>query len=159
MESPQTQRTVARAEKDHLTSMPAEILFNIICYLPSSNWILPLVKVCHRLRQYVKQNAAPICNSIILSRFRRESEILQPVLANGWLVPTRCCMRQKENMWEGCMLALQPTQPGSQYLQSLEEWALYTQVHLEIFVDPEEVGADALESEVGCRVLRVFSVG
>jgi hypothetical protein len=64
-------------------------------------------------------------------------------------------MRQEENMWEGCMLALQPTPPGSQYLQSLEEWALYTQVHLEMFVDPEEVGADAL----GCRVLRIFSAG
>jgi hypothetical protein len=68
-------------------------------------------------------------------------------------------MRQEENMWEGCMLALQPTPPGSQYLQSLEQWALYTQVHSEMFVDLEEVGVNALESEVGCRVLRIFSAG
>jgi len=148
------------SEKDYLTSMRPEILFEIISHLPSSSWVLPLVKVCHSLRQHIRQNTAQICNSFILSRFRKESEILQPVIVDGWLVPTRYCMRQEENMWEGCMLAFQSTKPGSQYLQSLEEWALYVQMYLEIFVDPEEeVDADALEPEVECRVLRRFLAG
>jgi F-box domain len=160
MNSQQTQITAARAGKDYLTSMPPEILFNIISHLPSSSWVLPLVKVCHRLRQYMKKNAAQICNSFILSRFRSECGILQPVLADGWLVPTRCCMRQEGNIWEGCMLALQSTPPGSQYLQSLEEWALYAQMHLELFADPEEeVDAYVLKPEVGCRILRGFLAG
>ena len=160
MDYQQTQLIATRAEKDYLTSMPAEILFNIISYLPSSSWVLPLVKVCHRLRRYVRQNRAQICNSILLSRFHKECEILQPVLANGWLVPTRCCVKQKGRMWEGCMLALQSTMSGSLYLQCLEDWAFYTQMHSEIFVDPEvQFGGDALEPEVGCRVLRNFLAG
>jgi hypothetical protein len=58
------------------------------------------------------------------------------------------------------MLALQSTPPGSQYLQSLEEWALYAQMHLELFADPEEeVDAYVLKPEVGCRILRGFLAG
>ena len=160
MKPQQAQLTLATAEKDYLTSMPPEVLFKIISYLPSSSWVLPLVKVCHSLRQYVKQNAARICNSFIRSRFRSESEILQSVIVDGWLVPTRCCMRREENMLEGCMLGLQLTKSGPVYLQALEEWALYIQMHLEIFMDPEgEVGADTLEPEVGCRVVRKFLMG
>ena len=155
MNSQQTQLIASTTAKDYLTSLPLEILFNIISHLPSSSEVLPLVKVCHRLRQYIRHNAAQICNSFVLSRFSRESEILQPVMAEGWLIPTRCCMRQEENMWEGCMLALQSTKSGPQYLQSLEDWALYIHLHLEIFINPEEeVDANALEPVVGCRVLR-----
>ena len=58
------------------------------------------------------------------------------------------------------MLGLQLTKSGPVYLQALEEWALYIQMHLEIFMDPEgEVGADTLEPEVGCRVVRKFLMG
>ncbi len=70
-----------------------------------------------------------------------------------------CCTRQEGNKWEGCMLGFQFTNSGPQYLQSLEEWALYIQTHLEIFVDVEgQIGTSTLES-VGCRVVRRLLMG
>jgi len=58
MKPQQTQLTLARAQKDYLTSMPPEVLFKIISYLLSSSWGLPLVKAYHNLRLYIRQIAA-----------------------------------------------------------------------------------------------------
>ncbi|KAN0120344.1 hypothetical protein V8E51_002552 [Hyaloscypha variabilis] len=72
---------------DYLTSLPPEILTNIIAEVPLSSF-LDLTHTCRGLRNFIKVNAARICNLAILARFTPEANPLGLTLKDNWLIVT-----------------------------------------------------------------------
>ena len=74
-------------DRDHLTSLPSEILIKALSNVPLSSF-LDLTHTSHGLRSFVKTNAARICDAAIESRYAFKNKALQPIrLSDGqsWL--------------------------------------------------------------------------
>lgn len=80
--------------RDHLTTVPPEILTKILAEVPLSSF-LSLTHTCSGLRQFLKANAAQICNAAIRARFPTHAEVLNSSSKTaGLLCPTRKCSTQ-----------------------------------------------------------------
>jgi hypothetical protein len=74
-------------DHDYLTSLPTELLIKVIAEVPM-DYYLDLTHTSKGLRDFMKANAANICNEAIRSRHSIAAEILKTELKSGWLVPT-----------------------------------------------------------------------
>ncbi|PMD30951.1 hypothetical protein L207DRAFT_611640 [Hyaloscypha variabilis F] len=126
---------------DFLTSLPPEILLNIVSRLPSK-FFLDLVHTSKHLRNFMKLNANLICNEAIRSRFHLQSALLHSETASGWLVPTHQKLIDDEKRYKGNIRTInnhwalfgeplfdstpgiKVTAPGPQYLHFLEQGVL-----------------------------------
>lgn len=84
-ESTETESLSTR--KNHLFSLPLEVLLLILVELPLDSY-LDLVQTSKFLREFLKRNAALICNMFILSQFPLEGALISSAKVNGWIVPT-----------------------------------------------------------------------
>jgi hypothetical protein len=124
--------------KNHLSSLPPEVLLLILAELPLDSY-LDLVQTSKFLREFLKINAALICNLCILSQFPLEGAVIPFARVNGWIVPThtditilesyvldkkryydRARQIKEENDAYGQDLRLKLTQPGPQFLLWLQ---------------------------------------
>ncbi len=74
-------------QKNHLPCLPPEILLLILVELPLDCY-LDLVQSSKNLRDFLKTNAALICNMCILRSFPLERALIPSAKINGWTVPT-----------------------------------------------------------------------
>ncbi|KAH7346190.1 hypothetical protein BKA65DRAFT_536916 [Rhexocercosporidium sp. MPI-PUGE-AT-0058] len=76
-------------EKDHLTTLPPELLLAIISHLPSSSSLLPLSQTNIYLQTFLlNTHAATICNAFITARYSYAASILSATYRDGWFLPT-----------------------------------------------------------------------
>ncbi|PMD30964.1 hypothetical protein L207DRAFT_591908 [Hyaloscypha variabilis F] len=120
-------RTSSRMTSDHhdyLTSLPPEILTNIIAEVPLSSF-LDLTHTCRGLRNFIKVNAARICNLAILARFTPEANPLGLTLKDNWLIVTHPQLledqREHEKKRAGLRGSYFISDPGPLTLFSLEQ--------------------------------------
>ncbi|KAH9207459.1 hypothetical protein DL95DRAFT_450325 [Leptodontidium sp. 2 PMI_412] len=79
----------ATPAKDHLTTLPPELLLAIISHLPSSSSLLPLSQTNIYLQTFLlTTHAATICNTFITTRHSHASSILSSTYRDGWFLPT-----------------------------------------------------------------------
>jgi hypothetical protein len=95
---PQCPSSSTSQDLDYFASLPSELLIKIIADVPSKSF-LDIVHTSKFLRQFVKVNAAAICNRAILSRYRLESKLLKAELVSGWLVPTHQDIKAQEEAY------------------------------------------------------------
>ena len=75
--------------KDHLTTLPPELLLAIISHLPSSNSLLPLSQTNIYLQTFLlNTHAATICNTFITTYHSYAASILSAKYRDGWFLPT-----------------------------------------------------------------------
>jgi hypothetical protein len=74
-------------DHDYLTSLPAELLIKIIAEVPMDSY-LDLAHTSKGLLDFMKANAADVCNEAIRSRHSFAAKCFKTELKNGWLVPT-----------------------------------------------------------------------
>jgi hypothetical protein len=74
-------------KKDCLIILPPEILSIILLELPMASY-LDLVQTSKHLRQFIRANAARLCNATILSQFPLEARLISSGKMNGWIIPT-----------------------------------------------------------------------
>ena len=74
-------------DRDYLTSLPTELLVKVIAKVPIDSY-LDLTYTSKGLRDFMKANAAGICNEAIRSRHSIAAEFLKSELKSGWLLPT-----------------------------------------------------------------------
>jgi hypothetical protein len=132
--------------KDLLLSLPPEILLLIIVELPLDSY-LDFVQTSKFLREFVKTNAAYICNNSILSQFPLEAAIIPSARVNGWIVPTHpditnleSYVRDKKRYHDrarqineecdayGQDLSVKLTKPGPQFLLWLQSGTVLAKV-------------------------------
>jgi hypothetical protein len=69
-----------------LDSLPAELLFKVLIYSEDKD-ILAIKQTSSKLRSFVVYNNASIFNGIVTNYYGDLVALLQPILAEGWLVP------------------------------------------------------------------------
>jgi hypothetical protein len=74
-------------DHDYLTSLPTELLIKVIAEVPINSY-LDLTHTSKGLRDFMKANAADVCNEAIRSRHSIVAKFLKMELLTGWLVPT-----------------------------------------------------------------------
>ncbi|KAL2059769.1 hypothetical protein VTL71DRAFT_10153 [Oculimacula yallundae] len=75
--------------KDHLTTLPPELLLAIISYLPNSTSLLPLSQTNIFLQTFLlNTHAATICNTFITTRHMKAASILSASYQEGWFLPS-----------------------------------------------------------------------
>jgi hypothetical protein len=80
-----------------LTSIPPELLLQILSHLPSSIHFLPLSQTNSYLRSFFSTHASTICNTHITTYHAVPAAILLPIHhSSGWLVPTHPCVLAEE---------------------------------------------------------------
>lgn len=80
-----------------LTTIPPEILLQIIICLPTSSHFLSLSHTSHYFYSFLSTHAKAICNKHITTYHRNASSILLSQYSiNGWLVPTHACISKSE---------------------------------------------------------------
>src|SRR6266536_2126805 len=82
-----------------LTTIPPEILLQIISYLPHSASIYALSHTSRLLAAFLHTHAATICNTRILGRYAHAATILKSEFKDGWLVPTHFCITLAEERY------------------------------------------------------------
>ncbi|KAI9054263.1 hypothetical protein LZ554_001431 [Drepanopeziza brunnea f. sp. 'monogermtubi'] len=84
--------------RDHLTTLPPELLLQVISHLPSSSSLLPLSQISTYFQQFILlTHASAICNTLITTHHFHASQILGAKLdASGWLLPTHPCVLDAE---------------------------------------------------------------
>ncbi|OWP01599.1 hypothetical protein B2J93_2115 [Marssonina coronariae] len=83
---------------DRLTSLPPELLLQILVHLPTSSSLLPLSQTSTYLQSFILcTHARSIVNSLITAHHSASAAILGAhVDESGWLVPTRRCVLEAE---------------------------------------------------------------
>jgi hypothetical protein len=84
--------------RDYLTTLPAELLSQIIADLPLRSF-LDLSHTSSFLRYFIKTNASIICNDAIKTYYSREAKLLETEKRSGWLVPTHEQLRRREDFF------------------------------------------------------------
>jgi hypothetical protein len=74
-------------DRDYLTPLPTELLIKVIAEVPMDSY-LDLTHTSKGLRDFMKANAAGICNEAIRRRHSVMAENLKTELKSGWLVST-----------------------------------------------------------------------
>ncbi|PVH74099.1 hypothetical protein DL98DRAFT_575869 [Cadophora sp. DSE1049] len=74
--------------KDHLTTLPPELLLAIISHLPNSSSLLPLSQTNIYLQTFLlTTHAVTICNTFITTRHSHAASILSATYRDGWFLP------------------------------------------------------------------------
>ncbi|KAK0120303.1 hypothetical protein ONS95_011709 [Cadophora gregata] len=74
--------------KDHLTTLPPELLLAVIYHLPSSSSLLPLSQTNTYLQTFLlTTHAATICNTFITTRHSHAASIFSATYRDGWFLP------------------------------------------------------------------------
>ena len=128
---------VHAADNEHLSDLIPELLFEILIYLSTSDF-LSLVQTSQSLRRIIRNSADYICNKVIRTRFAAVADLLDTIMIEGWLTPTHpavlACegymIKEKsliQRMFPGHSssdldITTRLSQPGPQYLQALEQF-------------------------------------
>lgn len=75
-----------------LTTIPPELLLQIISHLPTSSYFLSLSQTSHYLRSFLSTHVKTICSTRIMTHYHEAASILRSEHStNGWLIPTHPC--------------------------------------------------------------------
>jgi hypothetical protein len=74
-------------DRDYLTSLPTELLARVIAEVPISSY-LDITHTSRILRDFIKTNAARLCNEVIRSQHSVAAEYFKSEMVDGWLLPT-----------------------------------------------------------------------
>jgi len=126
-------------KKNHLSSLPSEVLLLILVEIPLDSY-LDLVQTSKFLREFLKTNAAYICNTCVLGHLALGGALIPSAKVNGWIVPThtdftilesyvldkkiyhdRARQIVEEDNAYGQDLRVKITQPGPQFLLWLQQ--------------------------------------
>jgi hypothetical protein len=156
--------TEAKQDPEYLTSLPPELLIKVLSEVPLSSF-LDLTKTSRALREFIKTNAARICNMAIRSRLAYEAKILEATTNNkeGRLLPAP----KKLKKMKTCTWRLSSTIPsGGSYVwrkrvvitvsmsltrMGAENWVTRTSTNIdkatfEDFTASTDIGGEALFS-------------
>ena len=119
--------------KDHLSTLPPELLIKILSNVPLSSY-LDLCHTSKTFKKFMRQFGRELCNARILCHFIEAALSLRSCFIEGWITPTisflhwwerRAVETERRGQWDGCRYldldyTFKLTHPGPQLAAILE---------------------------------------